>query len=85
MYSFRIALLCWVLTGLAGMPPAHAQDQPVPPVSDTNDGVAPEHCSGQACLPPTEDPLEECKGQDCTLAPPVDEQTPPAPEILHIK
>jgi hypothetical protein len=44
------------------MPPARTQDQPVPPVSDTNDEVAPEHCSGQDCLPPAEDPPRECKG-----------------------
>jgi len=87
MTLLRIALFCAAMIGLLSMPAARAEDQPPPPVSaDGNNEAAtvqPLHCDGQNCLPPADDPVEECKGQDCALAPQI-EQTPPGPQILHV-
>ena len=87
MNFLRIVLLCMATIGLVGMPVARSEDQPLPPVStDGNDApVQPLHCEGQNCLAPAEDPVEECKGQDCSLAPQNEQTPPPGPEILHVE
>jgi len=72
------------MIGLAGVPAARADDQPAQPNAATTAQPLPAiHCEGQNCLPPAQDPVLDCKGADCTPAPPTDQT--PAPEIQKVK
>jgi len=81
MNLLRIAFLCAAITGLA--PAVRADDKPVAPKGEVALPQPAVHCEGRNCLPATEDPVEECKGQDCTLAPAIDQT--PGPEIEQVK
>ncbi|MBZ9850030.1 hypothetical protein LB565_18775 [Mesorhizobium sp. CA14] len=83
MNLLRTALLCAVMTSLAGLQPVLAEDQPVQSNDDAAQQQPPVHCEGQNCLPPKNDPALKCKGQDCTLAPTTDQ--PAGPEIKKVK
>jgi hypothetical protein len=83
MNLLRTALLCAVVTGLAGLQPVLAEDQPAQSNGDAAQQLPPVHCEGQNCLPPRNDPALECKGQDCTPAPATDQPT--GPEIKKVK
>ncbi|TIP06189.1 MAG: hypothetical protein E5X76_08130 [Mesorhizobium sp.] len=83
MNLLRTVLLCAAMTGLAGLQPVHAEDQPAQPNVDAAQQLPPVHCEGQNCLPPSNDPALECKGQDCTPAPATDQPT--GPEIKKVK
>jgi hypothetical protein len=83
MNLLRIAFLCAAMIGLAGLSAVRAEDKPVSPNGAVTPQQPPVHCEGQNCLPPTEDHVEECKGQDCTPAPTTDQT--PAPEIEQVK
>lgn len=76
MNLLRTALLCAAMTGLAGLKPVRAEDQPVQSNGDAAQPAV--HCEGQNCLPPKDDPALQCKGQDCTPAPATDQPTGPA-------
>ena len=82
MNLLRTALLCVAMTGLAGLQPARAEDQPAQSNGDAAQQPA-VHCEGQNCLPPQDDPGLECKGQDCTPTPATDQ--PAGPEIKKVK
>ncbi|BCM20063.1 hypothetical protein [Mesorhizobium sp. J8] len=81
MNLLRTVLLCAAMTGLAGLRPGFAEDQPAQPNGEA--AQPPVHCQGQNCLPPKDDPALECKGQDCTPAPATDQPT--GPEIKKVK
>ncbi|MBZ9987110.1 hypothetical protein LB572_08370 [Mesorhizobium sp. BH1-1-5] len=83
MNVLRTALLCVAMTGLAGMQPARAEDQPAQSNGDAAQQQPAVHCEGQNCLPPKDDPALECTGQDCTPAPATDQ--PAGPEIKKVK
>ncbi|MGX8013724.1 hypothetical protein ACVDG8_034535 [Mesorhizobium sp. ORM8.1] len=84
MNLLRTALLCAALTSLAGAPAVRADDQTAQPTGQTTTQKPPAiHCEGQNCLPPADDPVLDCKGADCTPAPPADQT--PAPEIQKVK
>lgn len=82
MNLLRIALLCTAI-GLVGPAAVRAEDQPAAATNEIAPEVPPVHCEGQNCLPPAEDTVEACKGQDCTPAPVIDQT--PAPEIEQVK
>jgi hypothetical protein len=79
MQSLRLAVLTTMLI-VSGYAAAIVEDNPpVPPVyvgPDNDDQVGPDHpavhCEGVDCLPPEVNEVEECKGKDCTPAPPVE-------------
>ena len=81
MNLLRTALLCAAMIGSAGLSVVRAEDQPVPPTATPQQPRV--HCEGQNCLPPAEDHVEACKGQDCTPVPATDQA--PAPEIEQVK
>lgn len=81
MNLLRTALFCTAIIGL--VPAVRAEDKPVPPNGEVTPLQPAVHCEGQNCLLPTEDPVQECKGQDCTPAPAIDQ--PPGPEIQQVK
>ena len=81
MNLLRTALLCAAMTGLAGLQPVLAEDQPVRSNGDA--AQPPVHCQGQNCLPPKDDPALECKAQDCTPAPVTNQSA--GPEIKKVK
>lgn len=83
MNLLRITLLCAAMTVLAGLQPLRAEDQPAQSNNDATQEQAAKHCEGQNCLPPKDNPVQECKGQDCTLALATDQ--PPAPLIEQVK
>lgn len=84
MNLLRIALLSAAMSGLAGVPAAHAEDQPAQQNGQaTKEPVPPVHCEGQNCLPPAEDPVLDCKGQDCKPAPATGQT--PGQEIEKVK
>ncbi|MDX8523780.1 hypothetical protein RFM68_04600 [Mesorhizobium sp. MSK_1335] len=83
MNLLRTALLCAAITGLAGLQPVRAEDQPAQSNGDATQQQPAIHCEGQNCLPPAEDHVLDCKGPDCTPAPPADQT--PAPEIKKVK
>ncbi|RWE72035.1 MAG: hypothetical protein EOS63_31250 [Mesorhizobium sp.] len=83
MNLLRTVLLCAALTGLTGLQPVRAEDQPAQSNGDAAQHLPPVHCEGQNCLPPRNDPALECKGQDCTPAPATDQ--PSGPEIKKVK
>lgn len=80
MKLLGIALLCTAMIGL-GMPPVRAEDQPALPNSEAATEQPPVHCEGQNCLPPADNLVQECTGQDCMPAPP----TEPGPEIEQVE
>jgi hypothetical protein len=61
MNLLRIALLCTAMIGL-GIPAVRAEDQPVPPNTEAATEEPPVHCEGQNCLPPADNPVQECTG-----------------------
>lgn len=83
MNLLRTALLCAAMTGLAGLQPVRADDQPAQPNGEAAQQQPAIHCEGQNCLPQAEDPVLDCKGPDCTPAPPTDQT--PSPEIKKVK
>lgn len=83
MNLLRTVLLCAAMTGLAGLQPVCAEDQPAQSNGDAAQQLPPVHCEGQNCLPPRNDPALECKGQDCMPAPASDQPT--GPEIKKVK
>ena len=84
MNLLRIVLLCAAVTCLAGAPAVRADDQPAQPNGQATMQPPPAvHCEGQNCLPQAEDPVLDCKGADCTPAPPANQT--PAPEIQKVK
>lgn len=87
MKMLRTALLCAAMTGLAGVPPVHADDKPAQPNSQATPQPPAVHCQGQNCLPPADDPVLDCKGPDCTPAPATDQTPSPEiqPEIQKVK
>ncbi|WP_141245281.1 hypothetical protein [Mesorhizobium sp. WSM4313] len=87
MKMLRTALLCAAMTGLAGVPLVHADDQPAQPNSQATPQPPAVHCQGQNCLPPADDPVLDCKGPDCTPAPATDQTPSPEiqPEIQKVK
>ncbi|RVD61851.1 hypothetical protein EN828_17390 [Mesorhizobium sp. M2D.F.Ca.ET.185.01.1.1] len=83
MNLLRTALLCGAMTGLVGLQPVRAEDQPAQPNEPATQQRPAIHCQGQNCLPPKDDPALECKGQDCTPAPATDQ--PAGPVIEKVK
>jgi hypothetical protein len=81
MNLLRTALLWAAMIGLVGLSVVRAEDQPVAPTATSEQ--PPVHCEGENCLPPAEDHVEACKGQDCTPVPETDQA--PAPEIEQVK
>ena len=75
MAWIRVALASAIL--LASWVPIAAQEEdgPVPPVyvpEEQQDDVPsdpPAVCQGQNCLPPEENPVQQCGGRDCTPEP----------------
>lgn len=80
MNLLRSAFLCAVLIGLTGASAARADDQPAQATTQPSAAI---HCEGENCLPPADDPVLDCKGADCTPAPPTDQT--PAPEVQKVK
>ena len=84
MNLLRSAFLCAAVIGLAGASAARADDQPAQSNGQATTQPSPAiHCEGENCLPPADDPVLDCKGADCTPAPPADQT--PAPEIQKVK
>lgn len=48
----------------------------VDPAQEAEDEAAPErpaiHCEGMNCLPPEDNPVEACEGENCVLQPPAE-------------
>ena len=77
MAWIRAALVSAILLASGAATVAQEQeDGPVPPVyvpEEQQDGVPadpPAVCQGQNCLPPEENPVQQCDGQGCTPEPP---------------
>jgi hypothetical protein len=75
MAWIRAALASAILLASATLMLAQQDDGPVPPVyvpEEQQDNVPsgpPAVCQGRNCLPPGENPVQQCEGQDCTPEP----------------
>jgi hypothetical protein len=75
MAWIRTALVSAILLASATPMLAQQDDGPVPPVyvpEEQQDNVPsgpPAVCQGRNCLPPGENPVQQCEGQDCTPEP----------------
>jgi|GEM_PF-2605157 len=84
MNWLRTMFLSTAITVMAGAPAIRAEDRPAQPNGQATTARPPAiHCEGQNCLSPAEDPVLDCKGADCTPAPPSDQM--PSPQMKKVK